>query len=153
MKNVGFVIVLNLHSNPPCFSFCCNVVFANECHVLLISNNGSQITEWSVCLYITAREQLRRARHSRTFLVESGTGELWSEMQKGKIYLYTGTYTHIGKKWKKNLIIKYSCHLLALRVPGLILHLRYYLCTILHVRVGFLWLLQFPLMCHINCDT
>uniref|UniRef100_A0A8B9C3P5 Heat shock protein family A (Hsp70) member 12B n=1 Tax=Anser brachyrhynchus TaxID=132585 RepID=A0A8B9C3P5_9AVES len=28
-----------------------------------------------------AREQLRRSRHSRTFLVESGVGELWSEMQ------------------------------------------------------------------------
>ncbi|KFR08054.1 Heat shock 70 kDa protein 12B, partial [Nipponia nippon] len=28
-----------------------------------------------------AREQLRRPRHSRTFLVESGVGELWSEMQ------------------------------------------------------------------------
>lgn len=35
-------------------------------------------------MYVTAREQLRRARHSRTFLVESGTGELWSEMQTGK---------------------------------------------------------------------
>uniref|UniRef100_A0A8C1RFP6 Heat shock protein 12B n=1 Tax=Cyprinus carpio TaxID=7962 RepID=A0A8C1RFP6_CYPCA len=33
-----------------------------------------------------AREQLRRARHSRTFLVESGTGELWSEMQTGGPY-------------------------------------------------------------------
>ncbi|NWR98711.1 HS12B protein, partial [Motacilla alba] len=30
-----------------------------------------------------AREQLRRSRHSRTFLVESGVGELWSEMQAG----------------------------------------------------------------------
>ncbi|KAM4689848.1 heat shock 70 kDa protein 12B-like, partial [Rhinophrynus dorsalis] len=28
-----------------------------------------------------AREQLRRSRHSRTFLVETGMGELWSEMQ------------------------------------------------------------------------
>lgn len=45
MKNVGVVIVLNLHPNPPCLSSCCNVVFANEGHVLLISNNGSQITE------------------------------------------------------------------------------------------------------------
>ncbi|XP_026856410.1 heat shock 70 kDa protein 12B isoform X1 [Electrophorus electricus] len=34
-----------------------------------------------------AREQLRRARHSRTFLVESGTGELWSEMQTGDKYM------------------------------------------------------------------
>ncbi|XP_061109206.1 heat shock 70 kDa protein 12B [Conger conger] len=34
-----------------------------------------------------AREQLRRARHSRTFLVESGTGELWSEMQTGDRYI------------------------------------------------------------------
>lgn len=84
MKNMGFIIVLDLHPNPRPFTSCCNVVFANEVHVLLISNNGSQITEWSVCLYITAREQLRRARHSRTFLVESGTGELWSEMQTGK---------------------------------------------------------------------
>lgn len=33
---------------------------------------------------VTAREQLRRSRHSRTFLVESGTGELWSELQTGK---------------------------------------------------------------------
>lgn len=31
-----------------------------------------------------AREQLRRSRHSRTFLVESGVGELWSEMQAGR---------------------------------------------------------------------
>uniref|UniRef100_A0A3B3QHL1 Heat shock protein 12B n=1 Tax=Paramormyrops kingsleyae TaxID=1676925 RepID=A0A3B3QHL1_9TELE len=34
-----------------------------------------------------AREQLRKARHSRTFLVESGTGELWSEMQAGDRYI------------------------------------------------------------------
>ncbi|KAJ3604316.1 hypothetical protein NHX12_029057 [Muraenolepis orangiensis] len=34
-----------------------------------------------------AREQLRRSRHSRTFLVESGTGELWSEMQTGDKYM------------------------------------------------------------------
>ncbi|TRY54463.1 hypothetical protein DNTS_009180 [Danionella cerebrum] len=34
-----------------------------------------------------AREQLRKARHSRTFLVESGTGELWSEMQTGDRYI------------------------------------------------------------------
>ncbi|CAB1345608.1 unnamed protein product, partial [Coregonus sp. 'balchen'] len=32
------------------------------------------------------REQLRKARHSRTFLVERGTGELWSEMQTGGPY-------------------------------------------------------------------
>lgn len=30
-----------------------------------------------------AREQLRRSRHSRTFLVESGVGELWAELQAG----------------------------------------------------------------------
>ncbi|OPJ66268.1 hypothetical protein AV530_009672 [Patagioenas fasciata monilis] len=30
-----------------------------------------------------AREQLRRSRHSRTFLVEAGVGELWAEMQAG----------------------------------------------------------------------
>uniref|UniRef100_H2LMS6 Heat shock protein 12B n=1 Tax=Oryzias latipes TaxID=8090 RepID=H2LMS6_ORYLA len=34
-----------------------------------------------------AREQLRRSRHSRTFLVESGTGELWSELQTGDKYV------------------------------------------------------------------
>ncbi|XP_006010284.1 heat shock 70 kDa protein 12B [Latimeria chalumnae] len=34
-----------------------------------------------------AREQLRRSRHSRTFLVESGMGELWSEMQAGDRYV------------------------------------------------------------------
>uniref|UniRef100_A0A8D0HCT7 Heat shock protein family A (Hsp70) member 12B n=1 Tax=Sphenodon punctatus TaxID=8508 RepID=A0A8D0HCT7_SPHPU len=34
-----------------------------------------------------AREQLRRSRHSRTFLVESGIGELWSEMQAGDRYI------------------------------------------------------------------
>ncbi|XP_034959582.1 heat shock 70 kDa protein 12B [Zootoca vivipara] len=34
-----------------------------------------------------AREQLRRSRHSRTFLVESGMGELWSEMQTGDRYI------------------------------------------------------------------
>uniref|UniRef100_A0AAQ4RID1 Heat shock protein 12B n=1 Tax=Gasterosteus aculeatus aculeatus TaxID=481459 RepID=A0AAQ4RID1_GASAC len=32
-------------------------------------------------------EQLRRSRHSRTFLVESGTGELWSELQTGDRYI------------------------------------------------------------------
>uniref|UniRef100_A0A8B9JS19 Heat shock protein family A (Hsp70) member 12B n=1 Tax=Astyanax mexicanus TaxID=7994 RepID=A0A8B9JS19_ASTMX len=40
-----------------------------------------------VCVCVAAREQLRRARHSRTFLVESGTGELWSEMQTGDKYI------------------------------------------------------------------
>lgn len=34
-----------------------------------------------------AREQLRRSRHSRTFLVESGVGELWAEMQTGDRYI------------------------------------------------------------------
>lgn len=34
-----------------------------------------------------AREQLRRSRHSRTFVVESGTGELWSELQTGDRYV------------------------------------------------------------------
>uniref|UniRef100_A0A8C6WV24 Heat shock protein 12B n=1 Tax=Neogobius melanostomus TaxID=47308 RepID=A0A8C6WV24_9GOBI len=34
-----------------------------------------------------AREQLRRSRHSRTFMVESGTGELWSELQTGDRYV------------------------------------------------------------------
>ncbi|KAL7975909.1 hypothetical protein Chor_011824 [Crotalus horridus] len=33
-----------------------------------------------------SREQLRRSRHSRTFLIESGVGELWSEMQTGGPY-------------------------------------------------------------------
>lgn len=98
MNNMGFVIVLDLHSNPQPLSL--NVVFANESHVLLISNEGSQITEWSVCLYITAREQLRRARHSRTFLVESGTGELWSEMQTGKKH---STHTYSVEDEKKVL--------------------------------------------------
>ncbi|XP_043920006.1 heat shock 70 kDa protein 12B [Protopterus annectens] len=34
-----------------------------------------------------AREQLRRSRHSRTFVVETGMGELWSEMQTGDRYI------------------------------------------------------------------
>ncbi|XP_033839907.1 heat shock 70 kDa protein 12B isoform X2 [Periophthalmus magnuspinnatus] len=34
-----------------------------------------------------AREQLRRSRHSRTFVVESGTGDLWSELQTGDRYV------------------------------------------------------------------
>ncbi|XP_061665034.1 heat shock 70 kDa protein 12B [Syngnathoides biaculeatus] len=34
-----------------------------------------------------AREQLRRSRHSRTFVVQSGTGELWSELQTGDKYI------------------------------------------------------------------
>nr|XP_020732748.1 heat shock 70 kDa protein 12B isoform X3 [Odocoileus virginianus texanus] len=34
-----------------------------------------------------AREQLRRSRHSRTFLVESGVGELWADMQAGDRYV------------------------------------------------------------------
>ncbi|XP_015682747.1 heat shock 70 kDa protein 12B, partial [Protobothrops mucrosquamatus] len=36
--------------------------------------------------YSGTREQLRRSRHSRTFLMESGVGELWSEMQTGGPY-------------------------------------------------------------------
>ncbi|KTG46894.1 hypothetical protein cypCar_00002768 [Cyprinus carpio] len=45
-----------------------------------------------------AREQLRRARHSRTFLVESGTGELWSEMQTDAHYgaIIGGPYGAVG---------------------------------------------------------
>uniref|UniRef100_A0A8B9PTB6 Heat shock protein family A (Hsp70) member 12B n=1 Tax=Apteryx owenii TaxID=8824 RepID=A0A8B9PTB6_APTOW len=38
-----------------------------------------------------AREQLRRSRHSRTFLVESGVGELWAEMQAGE-----ALWWHVG---------------------------------------------------------
>ncbi|XP_061524532.1 heat shock 70 kDa protein 12B [Phycodurus eques] len=34
-----------------------------------------------------AREQLRRSRHSRTFVVQSGTGELWSELLTGDKYV------------------------------------------------------------------
>lgn len=41
-----------------------------------------------------AREQLRRSRHSRTFLVESGVGELWSEMQAGRSWGDTGGGPH-----------------------------------------------------------
>uniref|UniRef100_A0A8C3G9I6 Heat shock protein 12B n=1 Tax=Cyclopterus lumpus TaxID=8103 RepID=A0A8C3G9I6_CYCLU len=41
----------------------------------------------SLCSLVAAREQLRRSRHSRTFLVESGTGELWSELQTGDRYI------------------------------------------------------------------
>lgn len=44
---------------------------------------------------LSAREQLRRSRHSRTFLVESGTGELWSEMQTGKRWKRTHIYLAI----------------------------------------------------------
>ncbi|KAK1337304.1 hypothetical protein QTO34_001930 [Cnephaeus nilssonii] len=36
---------------------------------------------------IESREQLRRSRHSRTFLVESGVGELWAELQAGDRYV------------------------------------------------------------------
>ncbi|KAI1888360.1 hypothetical protein AGOR_G00184200 [Albula goreensis] len=46
--------------------------------------DGSRLFDSS---FRQAREQLRRARHSRTFLVESGTGELWSEMQTGDRYI------------------------------------------------------------------
>lgn len=42
MKNMGSVIVLDLHSNPQPFPL--NVVFANENHMLLINNDGSQIS-------------------------------------------------------------------------------------------------------------
>lgn len=46
MKNVGFVFVLDLLiPPPPPLTSSCNVVFANEGHVLLISNNDSQIIE------------------------------------------------------------------------------------------------------------
>ncbi|XP_072434247.1 heat shock 70 kDa protein 12B-like isoform X3 [Chiloscyllium punctatum] len=34
-----------------------------------------------------AREQLRRSRHSRTFLMESGVGDLWAEMETGDRYI------------------------------------------------------------------
>ncbi|KAL2079494.1 hypothetical protein ACEWY4_025238 [Coilia grayii] len=46
--------------------------------------DGSRLFDSS---FRQAREQLRRSRHSRTFLVESGTGELWSEMQTGDRYI------------------------------------------------------------------
>lgn len=39
----------------------------------------------------SAREQLRRSRHSRTFLVEAGVGELWAEMQEGEAAGCEGT--------------------------------------------------------------
>ncbi|XP_067894460.1 heat shock 70 kDa protein 12B [Heterodontus francisci] len=34
-----------------------------------------------------AREQLRRSRQSRTFLMESGVGDLWAEMETGDRYI------------------------------------------------------------------
>nr|XP_015199351.1 PREDICTED: heat shock 70 kDa protein 12B [Lepisosteus oculatus] len=46
--------------------------------------DGSRLFDSS---FRQAREQLRRARHSRTFVVESGTGELWAEMQTGDRYI------------------------------------------------------------------
>ncbi|XP_062849355.1 heat shock 70 kDa protein 12B [Trichomycterus rosablanca] len=46
--------------------------------------DGSRLFDSS---FRQARTQLRKARHSRTFLVESGTGELWSEMQTGDKYI------------------------------------------------------------------
>uniref|UniRef100_A0A8C1X0Z8 Heat shock protein 12B n=1 Tax=Cyprinus carpio TaxID=7962 RepID=A0A8C1X0Z8_CYPCA len=49
--------------------------------------NGFQVVPKVKTICLSAREQLRRARHSRTFLVESGTGELWSEMQTGDRYI------------------------------------------------------------------
>ncbi|KAJ8007820.1 hypothetical protein DPEC_G00098170 [Dallia pectoralis] len=51
---------------------------------LNLENDGSRPFDSS---FRQAREQLRKARHSRTFLVESGTGELWSEMQTGDRYI------------------------------------------------------------------
>lgn len=56
---------------------------------------------------LSAREQLRRSRHSRTFLVESGTGELWSEMQTGKRWKHTDIYLAI-KKMAMAAINKYN---------------------------------------------
>eukprot|EP00063_Salmo_salar_P064687 XP_014039522.1 PREDICTED: heat shock 70 kDa protein 12B-like [Salmo salar] len=47
---------------------------------LSLESDGSRPFDSS---FRQAREQLRKARHSRTFLVERGTGELWSEMQTG----------------------------------------------------------------------
>ncbi|XP_072310783.1 heat shock 70 kDa protein 12B isoform X2 [Eucyclogobius newberryi] len=46
--------------------------------------DGSRLFDTS---FRQAREQLRRSRHSRTFVVESGTGELWSELQTGDRYV------------------------------------------------------------------
>uniref|UniRef100_A0AAV2KPC4 Heat shock 70 kDa protein 12B n=1 Tax=Knipowitschia caucasica TaxID=637954 RepID=A0AAV2KPC4_KNICA len=41
-----------------------------------------------------ARQQLRRSRHSRTFAVESGSGELWSELHTGQCPRYTQVSVH-----------------------------------------------------------
>ncbi|NXR62647.1 HS12B protein, partial [Rhadina sibilatrix] len=49
--------------------------------------NGAQGPHPIDSSFRQAREQLRRSRHSRTFLVESGVGELWSEMQAGDRYI------------------------------------------------------------------
>ncbi|KAM4900525.1 heat shock 70 kDa protein 12B [Sylvia borin] len=49
--------------------------------------NGAETTHPIDSSFRQAREQLRRSRHSRTFLVESGVGELWSEMQAGDRYI------------------------------------------------------------------
>ncbi|XP_064787162.1 heat shock 70 kDa protein 12B [Oncorhynchus masou masou] len=51
---------------------------------LSLESDGSRPFDSS---FRQAREQLRKARHSRTFLVERGTGELWSEMQTGDRYI------------------------------------------------------------------
>lgn len=146
MKYMGFVIVLDFHSIPPCLTSCCNVVFANESHVLLISNDGSQITDWSVCLYITAREQLRRARHSRTFLVESGTGELWSEMQTGKKHS-----THICHRICHidgcKMCSWYSCHFTAPET------LDRSLAQVDITVKSFACLCEFPLLFQANCNN
>uniref|UniRef100_A0A673CRR6 Heat shock protein 12B n=1 Tax=Sphaeramia orbicularis TaxID=375764 RepID=A0A673CRR6_9TELE len=47
---------------------------------------GEDLTSDTVCGF-ASDDFLRRSRHSRTFLVESGTGELWSELQTGDRYI------------------------------------------------------------------
>lgn len=63
---------------------------------------------------VSAREQLRRSRHSRTFLVESGTGELWSEMQTGKGREYTVYCNMHTQTFGRQVIFEPTCKTLTL---------------------------------------
>ncbi|PWA27155.1 hypothetical protein CCH79_00011613 [Gambusia affinis] len=63
-------------------------VFSEEAQGMCKHLDGPDLpTVNSLQLRLHPREQLRRSRHSRTFLVESGTGELWSELQTGDRYV------------------------------------------------------------------
>lgn len=87
MNPLSYINIIKIFLN--CVKIHFNCVWNSEAYTNIIGIK-TEVCSVSVCIYlcmcvcVAAREQLRRSRHSRTFLVESGTGELWSELQTGK---------------------------------------------------------------------